>query len=420
MPGKQLVWDALGRLVQVKDGTGTVIATYTYDALDRLRTATSAGATTRFRYVGQTNAVAQDVNDATGAIVWNHATDLAGTDLLDFSSDGSTVRYLGRNAHGDVTWTAGSIGAVSATLLYDPFGNTVNTTGSSLPANRWQGSWLDVSTGLYYVIARWYAPSLGAFASEDPLTHPATEPQDRDLYAYGSGDPVDRVDANGSTWSRSATVAWARQFANRKWPSHVREQGASGDCTNHVSWSLLRGGYPMMVPPVLRQAATSKSHTARLATIMGTEKVKGKTLRFLDRDAYWFNLKDEYGTWHMSYTWTTPKGLFNWFVGWGHGVVRGQRKYKPGPGMSAKYNGARGEYITWTLPPGVKPGDIAFAQWNNGWERGITHAMVVTQVGPSNQVYFAQHTPGLAHRSLYNVFLSHHGAQIWFVAPSGR
>ena len=57
-------------------------------------------------------------------------------------------------------WTAGVSGTVTATATYDPFGNLVASTGS-VPSWRWQGSWQDSVTGLYYVVARWYAPTLG-------------------------------------------------------------------------------------------------------------------------------------------------------------------------------------------------------------------------------------------------------------------
>jgi RHS repeat-associated protein len=198
MPGKSLTWDALGRLTQVKDGSGTVLANYSYDALDRLRTVTESGTTTRFRYVGLTTAVAQEVDSGSPPIVLkNHATDSDGTDLFDSSAGGAILGYLGRNAHSDVVWTASSTGAVSTTLTYDPYGNKVASTGSALPNTRWQASWQDTTTGLYYVIARWYAPTLGVFLANDPLGGDTANPQTRDQYAYGASDPTDHTDPTG-------------------------------------------------------------------------------------------------------------------------------------------------------------------------------------------------------------------------------
>lgn len=209
MPGKTLSWDALGRLVSV---SGSSNATYTYDALDRLRTVTEGGTTTRFRYVGLTNAVAQEIDNGSGAVLKNHATDMAGADLFDFSSTGTVLGYLGRNGHDDVVWTSGSTGAVNATLTYDPFGNLVASAGSGLPNDRWQSSWQDPTTGLYYVIARWYAPTQGTFVSDDPLAGDPSQPQSRDPYGYGAGDVLDRTDPLGE-WSEPTSCPIGQHLA---------------------------------------------------------------------------------------------------------------------------------------------------------------------------------------------------------------
>src|SRR3990172_1544159 len=64
-PGQALEWDSLGRLVRVRVAAGgAILADYTYDPLDRLRTVTRSGAVVRFRYVGLTTAVAETVHRA--------------------------------------------------------------------------------------------------------------------------------------------------------------------------------------------------------------------------------------------------------------------------------------------------------------------------------------------------------------------
>jgi YD repeat-containing protein len=56
-PGQSLTHDHLGRLTAVRDASGTTtIAAYTYDPLDRLRTADYGGGNRiRFRYLGMTS-----------------------------------------------------------------------------------------------------------------------------------------------------------------------------------------------------------------------------------------------------------------------------------------------------------------------------------------------------------------------------
>ena len=62
-----LEWDSLGRLVQVRVSQGgAVLATYTYDALDRLRTVERGASRIRFRYAGTTAAVSGIVDDVGG------------------------------------------------------------------------------------------------------------------------------------------------------------------------------------------------------------------------------------------------------------------------------------------------------------------------------------------------------------------
>jgi RHS repeat-associated protein len=125
------------------------------------------------------------------------ATDLDGTELYEFSDSSSpTPVYLERNSHDDVTWTHDESGTPTSHAAYDPFGNLVSGS-TTLSATRWQSSYQDASSGLYYVIARWYAPTMGRFLSDDPLTADATDPQARNPYPYAAGDPIDGSDPSG-------------------------------------------------------------------------------------------------------------------------------------------------------------------------------------------------------------------------------
>jgi RHS repeat-associated protein len=191
-----LSWDLLGRLAQViSSQNGTT--SYAYDPLDRLETIVAPTGKTVFAYVGLTDAIA---TSTTGSQTTVHATDLDGTELYEYAASTTpTPVYLQRNTHGDVTWTTNEAGAPTGNAAYDPFGTLAASSGS-IPSTRWQSSYQDDSTGLYYVVARWYSPTLGCFLSDDPLAGDATLPQGRDPYAYGAGDPVDRGDLSGQSW----------------------------------------------------------------------------------------------------------------------------------------------------------------------------------------------------------------------------
>lgn len=71
------------------------LAAYTYDLLDRLLLADDGTTRTRFRYVGQTTAIAQTVNDQTGAVIVSIGVDWTGEHCLDWTGSGQNVRFNG-------------------------------------------------------------------------------------------------------------------------------------------------------------------------------------------------------------------------------------------------------------------------------------------------------------------------------------
>lgn len=207
--GQTLVWDALGRLTQVKDPiTSANISSYTYDALGRLLTVSNGAGLTKFRYVGATTQIAQ-ARDLANAVLYNVGTSFAGSARMDWAAGGTNQRYYGLNGHGDLTWTGSSTGTVSATLRSDPWGIPGTTSGGSLPSFRFQGSWYDSSSALSWVVTRWYAPALGRFVSEDSLLGDLTLPSMRHLLAYGAGQPVSRWDPDGR-WPRESIASMGR------------------------------------------------------------------------------------------------------------------------------------------------------------------------------------------------------------------
>ena len=206
-PGQQLTWDHLGRITGVKDGSGTLLASYTYDPLDRLRLIDyGAGTRIRFRYVGLTTTVAQWLDDASGTVTRSVGTGWAGERLLDWTGSGSNIRVYGEDGHKDVTWLASNTGTVSASLRYDPWGTPRASVPSGYSPFRFQGAYTDDlrdadnTNDLAWVITRWYAPTLGRFVSEDSLTGEPIDPPSRNLYAYGQGDPVGTWDPDGRHW----------------------------------------------------------------------------------------------------------------------------------------------------------------------------------------------------------------------------
>ena len=76
-----------------------------------------------------------------------------------------------------------------AQFNYDNFGNLRNAsgTGAFLLGNaggdfRFQGQWLDETTGLYNFRARYYGPETGRFMSYDPIELIEMEPESSNPY----------------------------------------------------------------------------------------------------------------------------------------------------------------------------------------------------------------------------------------------
>ena len=229
-----LTWDLLGRLASVTLSGSTT--TYSYDPLDRLEKIVAGSTTTTFAYVGTSDAVARTITTtSSGSTTTITANDLSGNAL--YQSSNNTPVYLHTDDHGDVTWTAGESGVLASVAAYDPFGNLVSGSVTH-SATRWQSSYQDDSTGLYYVVARWYSPTMGDFLSQDPLDHEITDPQSRDEYAYGSGDPVDATDTTG----QAGMVLNVKHYKQRAYsdylvsPTRQKQMTAQGHtpCTEDI------------------------------------------------------------------------------------------------------------------------------------------------------------------------------------------
>lgn len=77
-------------------------------------------------------------------------------------------------------------GAAKQTLSYGPFGESINTTGSSQNTMKYTGREQDAESGLYYYRARYYDPELGRFISEDPIGFGGGI----NFYAYVTNNPL--------------------------------------------------------------------------------------------------------------------------------------------------------------------------------------------------------------------------------------
>lgn len=179
-------WNDLGQVIWVKTNGDSVA--FGYDAGGRRVRKYASGTTTYFIWDGE-NLVME--TDSAGIPIRKYA--YRGLDQpIAITTGGNTYNYV-LDEEGNVigVWDAGLYKA--AEYMYDPFGYQIGGSGSLTQPLRWKGREYDSETGLYYVRARYYDPTVGRFISEDPLgVAGGINP-----YTFADGDPVNRSDPSG-------------------------------------------------------------------------------------------------------------------------------------------------------------------------------------------------------------------------------
>jgi RHS repeat-associated protein len=219
---RSFVWDALGKLLEVRDGQ-RVLARYRYNHRgeriekivggqhtyylydDRKLVAELDGkGTIRRQYVyvvGQPVAVIDGTRNGTPA-------GQGGTGLERFTADiaalwhawfrkGETTAYLHGNHLGAIEMATDAKGKPIWQAVYAPFGKLMPAVAQRTPAFeqnlRLPGQYADTETGLYYNDHRYYDPARGRYLTSDPLGLKGGS----NGYAYASGNPLKYIDPEG-------------------------------------------------------------------------------------------------------------------------------------------------------------------------------------------------------------------------------
>ena len=192
-----------------------VDASYSYDLENKLQTVTKGGLTTTMKYsadglrtkkesaYGYTNyiynqsgnlvAEAQNSSSVTSNYVW-------GPDrvLSKKTNSGSEYYYL-YNGHGDVVQMVDRNGNVVNNYTYDEWGNITASNETVSNPFKYAGEVYDSETGLYYLKARYYDPSIGRFINEDTVEGQVDNPISLNLYSYCWNNPLIYIDPTGNT-----------------------------------------------------------------------------------------------------------------------------------------------------------------------------------------------------------------------------
>ncbi len=195
------VWDDRNRLVevdQVVSGVNTVLALYTYDALNNPIKVVEDGSTRWTVYDG--NRPVLDF-DGSGTLTARYLQGPMVDEVLARDTPSGGVAWYLPDRLGTVRDIIDNSGTVLDHIAYDAYGQILSQSNASAGDRfGYAGMQTDATTGLYFDQARWYDPQSGRFIGVDPTGFAA---EDTDLYRYVGNRPTNATDPSGHqeiTW----------------------------------------------------------------------------------------------------------------------------------------------------------------------------------------------------------------------------
>ena len=189
------VWDDRNRLVevdQVVSGVNTVLALYTYDALNNPIKVVEGGSTRWTAYDG--NRPVLDF-DGSGTLTARYLQGPMVDEVLARDTPSGGVAWYLPDRLGTVRDIIDNSGTVLDHIAYDAYGNILSQSNAGAGDRfGYAGMQTDATTGLYFDQARWYDPQSERFISVDPKGFEAGDP---DLYRYVNNGPTNAIDPSG-------------------------------------------------------------------------------------------------------------------------------------------------------------------------------------------------------------------------------
>jgi RHS repeat-associated protein len=170
--------------------TTPATTTYTYDGNGQ-RTSSTTGSTTAHYAFNQVAPTPLLLTDGTTDYIYTPG----GTPIAQ--TTGGTTTYLWPDPQGYTrlltqTPSGSTVAAVVGAYAYDPAGNTTTSIGAVTTPLQYTGAYQDLTTGLYYLNARYYDPTTNQFLSIDPLLAMTQQP-----YGYANENPTNGSDPSG-------------------------------------------------------------------------------------------------------------------------------------------------------------------------------------------------------------------------------
>jgi RHS repeat-associated protein len=210
MPGLKGKYDAWNRLVEVRNASDVLMATYGYNGLNqRVKKTVGSTVTTSFYNSGWQELESKTGNDTT-SYVWG----LRYIDDLILRERGSEKLYSLADPNWNVVAIANASGTIQERMKYDAFGKvTWMDSAFTVKANSaygWNrmftGQVLDAETGLMLYRNRFYHTGLGRFITRDPIGY---EANDVSLYRYVGNRSTLLIDPHGEQASGQILIEFS-------------------------------------------------------------------------------------------------------------------------------------------------------------------------------------------------------------------
>jgi RHS repeat-associated protein len=180
--------------VTITRGGTTTTTTYRYDA-DGIRVASTVNGTeTRF-LVDPNQPYAQVLEEYSPSGTVQVAY-VYGLDLISQTQGGATS-YFHTDGLGSTRVLTDSTGNVLNSYNYNPFGEILNSSGTTNNKYLFAGEQFDSTLGDYYLRARFYDPNSGRFTRRDSYEGSLSNPLSLHRYTYAHNNPVNNIDPTG-------------------------------------------------------------------------------------------------------------------------------------------------------------------------------------------------------------------------------
>lgn len=233
-------FDTRGNLMEREDPAG--VTAYQYNGDRRMTSAALPnGSLVSFRYDplggrvektvdGQVTRILRDGDEvlarynAGGTLLAKYVRTEKSAEALAVRRDGAKY-FLHRDQRQSTIAVSNSSGNLVSRMLYDSYGNLLQSTGTWNDPVLFGGRDFDPELGLYDFQARTYDPVLGRFLQPDPK---GMRLGMENLYLYTADDPINHVDPDGRDIGMLQTYAdQARKFGNEQKAKEFEEIAAA-------------------------------------------------------------------------------------------------------------------------------------------------------------------------------------------------